>query len=125
MGILTGKYSTGKPEGSRYASPAFQGGWMLHGFAANVEITDKLKPIATELGCSLAQMSIAWAVANQQVSTVLLGANRPEQLEETLKPIEFESKITPEVKEKIDAVVQFVPKLPELDPFALARNRYL
>ncbi|EGZ24819.1 hypothetical protein PHYSODRAFT_256884 [Phytophthora sojae] len=125
MGILTGKYSAGKPEGSRYASPMFKEGWLAAGFAENVEIADKLKPIAAELGCSLAQMSIAWAVSNKNVSTVLLGASRAEQLVETLKAVEFESKITPEVKEKIDAVVNFVPKLPELDPFALARSRYL
>ncbi|GMF38481.1 unnamed protein product [Phytophthora fragariaefolia] len=70
-------------------------------------------------------MSIAWAVSNKNVSTVILGASRVEQLEETLKVIEFESKITPEVKEKIDAIVQFVPKLPELNPLALALTRYL
>ncbi|KAK1934179.1 putative voltage-gated potassium channel subunit beta [Phytophthora citrophthora] len=125
MGILTGKYSAGKPEGSRYTSPAFQSGWMAGSFEKNVQIADKLKPIAEELGCTLAQMSIAWTVSNKNVSTVFLGASRPEQLEETLKASNVESKITPEIKEKIDTVVNFVPKLPELDPFALMRSRYL
>ncbi|KAJ8535296.1 hypothetical protein ON010_g13441 [Phytophthora cinnamomi] len=68
-------------------------------------------------------MSIAWAVSNKNVSTVLLGASRPEQLEETLKAVEYESKITREMKAKIDAVVKFEPKLPQLDPFAFARTR--
>ncbi|KAL3657477.1 hypothetical protein V7S43_017616 [Phytophthora oleae] len=125
MGILTGKYSAGKPEGSRYASPMFKDGWIAAGFERNVQIADKLKPIAEELGCSLAQLSIAWAVSNKNVSTVLLGASRPEQLEETLKSMYLESTITPEIKEKIDAIVNFVPKLPELDVHALVRTYYL
>ncbi|ETK93648.1 hypothetical protein F441_03313 [Phytophthora nicotianae CJ01A1] len=125
MGILTGKYSNGKPGGSRYTSPMFKEGWLAEWFAENVEIAGKLIPIAEELGCSSAQMSIAWAVSNENVSTVLLGASRPEQLEETLKAIEVESKITPELKEKIDGIVKFVPKLPEVDPLALTRSRYL
>jgi len=125
MGILTGKYSAGKPEGSRYASPAFQVGWVQEGFAEKVEAADKLQPIASELGCSLAQMAIAWALSNPNVSTILLGASRPEQLEETLKAVDVESKMTPQVKEKIDAVVKFVPTLPEMDALALVRAKYL
>ncbi|KAG7389670.1 Voltage-gated potassium channel subunit beta-2 [Phytophthora boehmeriae] len=47
------------------------------------------------------------------------------ELEENLKALEFVDKITPEVKAKIDAVVNFVPKVSEMDPFALVRGRYL
>ncbi|RLN85764.1 hypothetical protein BBJ28_00027252 [Nothophytophthora sp. Chile5] len=126
FGTLTGKYSAGKPDGSRYTHPMFkEGSPLAAGFAERVEMTDKLKPIAAELGCSLAQMSMAWAVSNENVSTVLVGASRPSQLEENLKSIEFVSKITPEVKAKIDAVVNFVPTVPTLDSLAFLRSRHL
>ncbi|KAG2502569.1 hypothetical protein JM18_009857 [Phytophthora kernoviae] len=126
FGTLTGKYSAGKPEGSRYTSPMFQkGGPLAEGFEERVAMADKLVPIAKEVGCSLAQMSIAWAVANENVSTVLVGASRPSQLEENLKALEFVDKITPEVKAKIDAVVNFVPKVSEMDQFTLLRGRHL
>ncbi|RLN27277.1 hypothetical protein BBJ28_00026005 [Nothophytophthora sp. Chile5] len=120
-GTLTGKYSAGKPAGSRCTSPDFQTGYLADGFEEGVVIADKLKPIAAEIGCSLAQMSIAWCVSNENVSTVLLGANRPAQLEENLKAFDFVSKITPDVKAEIDAVVKIVPTLPQLDEYALAR----
>ncbi|KAJ8569462.1 hypothetical protein ON010_g5797 [Phytophthora cinnamomi] len=126
FGTLTGKYSDGKPEGSRYTTPMFkEGSPLAEGFSERVEMADKLKPIAKELGISLAQMSIAWAVANENVSTVLLGASRPSQLEENLKALEFVDKITPEVKAKIDEVVTFVPSAPKLNDFALLRGRHL
>ncbi|RLN54783.1 hypothetical protein BBP00_00008780 [Phytophthora kernoviae] len=126
FGTLTGKYSAGKPEGSRYTSPMFQkGGPFAEGFEERVAMADKLVPIAKEVGCSLAQMSIAWAVANENVSTVLVGASRPSQLEENLKALGFVDKITPEVKAKIDAVVNFVPKMSEMDQLALLRSRHL
>ncbi|ETK93656.1 hypothetical protein L915_03200 [Phytophthora nicotianae] len=126
FGTLTGKYSDGKPEGSRYTSPMFkEGSPFAAGFAERVEMADKLKPIAKELGCSLAQMSMAWAVANEHASTVLIGASRPSQLEENLKALDFVDKITPEVRAKIDEVVKFVPTVSEMDQLALLRGRHL
>ncbi|RLN96633.1 hypothetical protein BBJ28_00025369 [Nothophytophthora sp. Chile5] len=74
---------------------------------------------------ALAQMSMAWAVSNENVSTVLVGASRPSQLEENLKSLDFVSKITPEVKAKIDAIVNFVPTVPTLDSMAFLRGRHL
>ncbi|KAG2502416.1 hypothetical protein JM16_009817, partial [Phytophthora kernoviae] len=91
----------------------------------DVEKADKLKPIAKELGCTLAQLALAWCVSNENVSTVLLGASRPSQLEENLKSLEIVSKITPEVKAKINAIVNFVPKVPEMDQIAMLRGRHL
>ncbi|KAL3657478.1 hypothetical protein V7S43_017617 [Phytophthora oleae] len=125
FGTLTGKYSDGKPEGSRYTSPMFKEGSLAEGFAERVEMADKLKPIAKELGCSLAQFSIAWAVANENVSTVLIGASRPSQLEENLKALALVHKITPEVKTKIDEIVKFVPTVSEREDSALLRGRHL
>ncbi|GMF20730.1 unnamed protein product [Phytophthora lilii] len=71
----------------------------------------QLAEVAKEIGCTLPQLAIAWCVANTNVSTVLLGASRIEQLEENLKALEFEDKITPEVRAKIDAIADFKPEL--------------
>ncbi|OWZ07072.1 Voltage-gated potassium channel subunit beta [Phytophthora megakarya] len=124
-GTLTGKYSGGSPEGSRFTTGHYKSGPLAEGFEERVAMADQLKPIAESLGCSLAQMSIAWAAANENVSTVMVGASRPSQLEDNLKAVEFVSKITPEVKAKIDAVVNFVPTLPAIDRFAFVRARHL
>ncbi|GMF12292.1 unnamed protein product [Phytophthora lilii] len=90
-----------------------------------VKIADNIKPIAAELGCSLPQLAIAWCASNEHVSTVLVGASRPEQLEENLKALSFIDKITPEVKAKIDGVVNFVPTVPVADVLVTLRGRFL
>ncbi|KAG3079493.1 putative voltage-gated potassium channel subunit beta [Phytophthora idaei] len=125
FGTLTGKYSSGKPGGSRFTKPAFANRAMVPTYDERVEIAENLKPIAKVLGCSLPQLATAWCVSNEHVSTVLVGASRPEQLEENLKAIEFVDKITPEVKAKIDAVVNFVPGHPVPDRLREIRKRHL
>ncbi|POM81495.1 Voltage-gated potassium channel subunit beta [Phytophthora palmivora] len=95
------------------------------GFDERVKKADKLKPIAAEIGCSLAQLALAWCVTNENVSTVIVGASRQSQLEENLKALDFVDKITPEVKAKIDAVVNFVPTHPVPDHLREIRKRHL
>jgi len=125
-GLLTGKYSKDKiPEGSRLAFEKM--GWLkdqlLSGNGMNgleeksfdsiLEKVDKLKPIAESLGCTVAQLAIAWCVANPNVSTVITGASRKEQVVENLKALEVAKKLTPEVLEKIEQVVQNKPPAPK------------
>lgn len=71
----------------------------------------QLEEVAKEVGCTLPQLAIAWCVANPNVSTVLLGASRIEQLEENLKALEFEDKVTPAIRAMIDAIAEFKPEL--------------
>ncbi|KAE8895724.1 hypothetical protein PF003_g20319 [Phytophthora fragariae] len=52
-----------------------KGPWGIN-FEERVSKADKLKPIAKELGCSLAQLALAWCVKNENVSTVIIGASR-------------------------------------------------
>ncbi|KAG6951384.1 hypothetical protein JG687_00013645 [Phytophthora cactorum] len=126
FGTLTGKYSDGKPDGSRFTTPLFQEGSPLADrFAEHVEMAEKLKPIAKELGCSLTQFSIAWTVVNENVSTVLLGASRPSQLEENLKALNYVDKITPDVKANVDELVKFVPTVSKMEESAMLRGRHL
>lgn len=102
MGILTGKYSQGIPEGSRLTN-AFQMRLAIkHGYQERAAKVDKMVYIATEFGCSMAQLAIAWVASNPHVSTVILGATSTLQLAENLRALEFVDKITPEVRAKID-----------------------
>ncbi|KAF1794321.1 hypothetical protein JG687_00009854 [Phytophthora cactorum] len=123
-GILTGKYSGGVTDGTRFADPFFKN---IFGdtFDDRVAKADKLKLIADEIGCSLAQLAMAWCISNENVSTVLVGASRPSQLEENLKAIEFVDKLTPEVKTRMNEIATFVPQAPKQDPLATFRARWL
>ncbi|WP_460688381.1 aldo/keto reductase family protein [Nesterenkonia suensis] len=83
QGVLTGKYEPGRPlpEGSRATDQ--QGGAQFIQRYLDEDIlhaVQKLKPIAEELGLTLAQLSIAWVLQNPNVATALVGASRPEQI---------------------------------------------
>lgn len=108
-GLLTGKYNNGIPADSRGALPGYE--WLLPRLTGDEKIArvKALAAIADEVGCSLAQMSIAWCLKNKNVSTVITGASRVSQVEENMKSIDFVAKLTPEVMGKIDEVLQFKP----------------
>jgi voltage-dependent potassium channel beta subunit len=103
-GLLTGKYAAGVPAGSRGAmdNMAFLRDGLLH--AEKNAAVAQLAPIAAELGCTLAQLAIAWAASNLHVSTVITGASKLEQLHSNLGALAVLPKLTAEVKARIDAV---------------------
>lgn len=103
-GLLTGKYRTGIPEGSRGAleNMAFLRDGLTH-TARNAAVA-QLEPIAAELGGSLAQLAIAWATRNPHVSTVITGASRIGQLQENLGALAVAERLTPEVMARIDEI---------------------
>lgn len=87
QGVLSGKYGTSTvPVGSRFSTPAgeLKAG---HRFVSPevLERVEKLKPIAHTLGVPLATMAVAWVLAHPNVSAAIVGASRPEQLEDTVK----------------------------------------
>lgn len=102
-GLLTGKYNNGIPEGSRLSRKELS--WLADQWIKDDKINKvkELTKIADELGTSTASLSIAWCLKNPNVTTVILGATKKEQLLENLKGMEVAEKITPEVMEKIDA----------------------
>ncbi len=105
-GLLTGKYRSGIPEGSRATLENMS--WMreqLQDKAKNEAVT-KLEAIAKELGCSLAQLAIAWINRNPRVSTVILGASRLSQLQDNLGALTVTPKLTPEVLQRIDDITK-------------------
>ncbi len=116
-GLLTGKYNDGIPEGSRgdlegyeWLRPRFQGDEPEQKIAK----VRQLAPIADELGCSLAQLAIAWCLTNPKVSTVITGASRPEQVTENMKAMDVYERLTTEVLDRIEAIVDNKPA-PEPD----------
>lgn len=100
-GILSGKYNQGIPKDSRLAKEE----WLKpNNFNELVEQTKQLETIAKELGCHLSQLAIAWCLKNPQVSTVITGASKIEQLQENLGALAIKSKLTPAVMKKIDEI---------------------
>lgn len=82
QGMLTGKYDEGVPADSRFArEPWARERYMNDENAARVR---RLKPIADELGISRAQLALAWALRTDAVSSVIIGATRPEQVEDNI-----------------------------------------
>ncbi len=84
QGVLTGKYAPGAPppKDSRATSDSMSGpigGWMQPNI---LEAVEKLKPIAKEAGVTLAQFSLAWVLREPNVASAIVGASRPEQLDD-------------------------------------------
>ncbi len=103
-GLLTGKYRSGIPSGSRGALEGM--GFLLNGLtdtAKNAAVTH-LDTIASDLGCSLSQLAIAWVARNPRVSTVITGASKVAQLTENLGALEVMPKLTLEVMARIEEI---------------------
>jgi voltage-dependent potassium channel beta subunit len=103
-GLLTGKYAQGIPKDSRATLPHYE--W-LHDHMTDKEKLARvraLEPVAKELGCSLAQLSLAWCLKNPFVSTVITGASRVAQVHENMQAVDVRPKLTPEILERIDKI---------------------
>lgn len=102
-GILSGKYNNGIPQESRLSKEA----WLIpNNFQEQVDKVKQIAKIAQELGCTTSQLAIAWCLKNPNVSSVITGATKVEQLLENLGAIEVKSKLTPEVMGMIDKVLK-------------------
>ncbi|MDP7038968.1 MAG: aldo/keto reductase [Myxococcota bacterium] len=112
-GLLTGKYNDGSaPEGSRAATTPMD--WLknlLVGEDAQPKIAKvkALEPIAAQCECSLAQLALAWCLKNPNVSTVITGASRAEQVVENMQALEVSARLSAEIMEKIDHVLENKP----------------
>jgi voltage-dependent potassium channel beta subunit len=104
-GLLTGKYNDGIPEGSRASIKKYD--WLVEKMT-NKELLAKVKKlsdIADDLGATPAQMALAWLLKNPNVSSVITGASRVEQVRENLKAADVVEKLTPDVMEAIEKVI--------------------
>jgi voltage-dependent potassium channel beta subunit len=104
-GLLTGKYNDGIPKDSRATLKGYE--WLAERMVdpAKIAVVKKLAPIAAELGCTLAQMSLAWCLRNPHVSTVITGASRVTQVAENMKALDVVPLLVPDVMARIDALL--------------------
>ena len=105
-GLLTGKYRDGIPEGSRGALEGYE--WLQSRLtdAEALAKIERLRPIADEFGCSMAQLAIAWCARNPAVSSVITGASRVQQVQENFDALDVIPLITDEVNDRMRAAVR-------------------
>ncbi|MBU0755480.1 MAG: aldo/keto reductase [Planctomycetes bacterium] len=107
-GMLTGKYNDGIPDGTRVSLPHYQ--WLRARFE-DEEGLDRiakvrlLTALAGDLGCSTAQLALAWCLKNPHVSSVITGATKDSQVKENMKALDFVEALTPEVIERIEEIL--------------------
>ena len=112
-GLLSGKYNEGIPEGSRFGLTGFdwlKDRWMQDNLLNKVR---GLASLAKELQVSMAALSIAWCIRNPNVTTAILGATQKDQLLENLKALDVLPKLSTDVLQRIEDIVQTKPVLPE------------
>ena len=112
-GLLSGKYNKGIPAESRFAIPGFE--WLRDRLMQEQLVAKAvaISALAAELSITPSQLSIAWCIKNPNVTTAILGATKKEQLLENLDALQAVEKLTPEVMQRIEEIVQTIPVLPE------------
>lgn len=112
-GLLTGKYNRGIPQGTRASLPGYE--WLKDYVLTpqNLEKVRQLEPTAKAMGCSLAEVALAWCLKNPNVSTVITGATRPEQVNENMKAEEVVQRLDLDAMEKIDGILGNKPTFEE------------
>jgi len=112
-GLLTGKYDNGLIPDTRASLPGME--WLkeeLVGASAQpkIAVVKKLKPIAESLGCTRAQLALAWCVKNRHVSSAITGATRAEQVKENLGALDVLPKLTDSVMREIESLLAHAPR---------------
>jgi voltage-dependent potassium channel beta subunit len=113
-GLLTGKYNEGVPEGSRLSMEKYD--WLREKLLETESGREKLRKvkrlsdIADEAGIPMPQFALAWCLKNPNVSTVITGASKKEQVEENMKAIEVVDKMTSDIMEGIEDVLDNKPE---------------
>jgi voltage-dependent potassium channel beta subunit len=104
-GLLTGKYAKGVPSDSRGSLKSMA--WLQESLLDGPKnaIVARLGAVAQDLGCTTAQLAIAWCLKNPNVSTVITGASRVEQVAENMKALTVATLLTPEVMARIETII--------------------
>ena len=111
------------PEGSRAALPGYE--WlrdMLTDPTRNEKV-EKLRAVADELGCTLAQLAIAWCASNPHVSSVITGASRVEQVRENMGALEVLEQLTPEILVRVETITALSDAQPDVGAQPEERDR--
>ncbi|PYH49413.1 putative voltage-gated K+ channel beta subunit (KCNAB) [Aspergillus saccharolyticus JOP 1030-1] len=121
MGLLSGKYNeatTQPPPGSRFAESNdkyanyVRSEWESE-WAGTIKTVVGLQTLADKLGVKLSQLALAWCLKNENVSSVITGASRPEQIVDNVESLKLLPRLTPEVMAEID---EYLQNKPEADP---------
>lgn len=113
-GLLTGKYNDGVPEGSRLNLEKYS--WLrkrlleTESGRAKLEKVKQLAPVAADLGISMPQLALAWCLKNKNVSTVITGASKVDQVKQNMKTMDVIDKVDDEVMDKVESVLNNKPK---------------
>lgn len=104
-GLLTGKYNEGIPQGSRGAVAGFD--WLTRMLTDpdSIAKVKQIQSVAAGLDVPVAQLALAWCLKNPNISTVITGASRVEQLNENIKALDVVSYLTPEIMAAIDKIL--------------------
>jgi aryl-alcohol dehydrogenase-like predicted oxidoreductase len=116
QGVLTGKYLPGQapPAGSRATDESGGKNFISRLLRDDVlEKVQQLKPIAEDVGLSMAQLAVAWVLQNANVASAIVGATRPEQVTENVKAsgVTLDADVLSRVDKALDGVVQTDPSL--------------
>lgn len=108
-GTLTDKYIGKFPKSTRLSLENLQ--WLKERSLTTERLDkiEKLNQLARELGTSLAKFAIAWCLQNPHVSTAILGASKPHQLEETLQALDLVAMFNSEINEKVEDILENTP----------------
>lgn len=111
-GILSGKYSAGVKSETRLTDPNNE--WLKDARLKDDDIAKakELSEVAQEIGITMPQLAISWCLKNDDVSTVILGASKMSQLEENLKAGGMVDKLTEDVMDEIEEILDNKPKHP-------------
>lgn len=111
-GILTSKYLDQIPDDTRLSIKNLK--WLKEQNLTeeNLQKSRKLKRLAEDAGTTLPKLAIAWCIHNPDVSTVILGASKLTQLQETLQSIETLSLLTPQLIDEIELILDNKPQKP-------------
>jgi aryl-alcohol dehydrogenase-like predicted oxidoreductase len=112
-GVLSGKYNDGIPEDGRLKLKGYE--WLLERYETEegrqrIEKVRRLSPIAQELGCSMAQLALAWCLKNPNVSSVITGASKPQQVTENMGALTVMDHLTPAMLERIEQILDNRPE---------------
>jgi aryl-alcohol dehydrogenase-like predicted oxidoreductase len=113
MGLLSGKYNDAvdaPPNDSRFGvsqdkfAEFMRGQYNNEPWRENIAKVKQLKTVADKLGLTQSQLALAWCLRNPNVSSVITGASRPQQIVENVKALSIIDKLTPEIMAEIDAI---------------------
>lgn len=116
-GILTGKYNDGViPEDTRYTTNPFVNTAVLPKYFGEktkeetLRILKVLKEIADEQGCTMAQLALAWAIVNKDVSTCIFGATKLSQFEDNMKALDVAENWSEELEKRVNDLLANEPE---------------